>query len=335
MNRPRNTCGRRAATSLIAASLIAAAAVSLSLCPTADTPVATSAAMVLTAASAIRQAPFDSPGSDAGQTGVVMLFASASPGQMAAGTGIVLTPDGVGLTNAHVVQGARQIVAHDTGHGADCAVTVLGTDPAQDIAVIKIVGAKELAPARWGDSTSLRVGQRVTAVGNVGGSGSATTNEGVVTALHRRILSRDAAGGHPEWLDDMIETDAWVRPGDSGGPLFNASGRVIGVNSAADGRHGYAIGINHALAVARTLTDLDIDAPPRGDDDRAVRDSDTPHDRPEHRERPQLLNTRLELGSHQRPARHWARPSRRAESSNRRPDVGRPLLGLPGRGGHR
>jgi S1-C subfamily serine protease len=237
-----------------------------------------------------------------------MLFASASPQQMSAGTAIVLTGDGIGLTNSHVVHGARQIIAHDPGAGRDWVVSVIGADDVHDVAVIRLCGATRLPTSVVGDSDQVRVGQPVLAVGNVGGSGTATASQGVITGLDRRVVTRDATGGSIERLRDLIETDAWVRPGDSGGPLLTGSGQVIGIDTAADGRHGYAIRINDALTYAHALAQFGTERPqPKAR--AAADDQDTDQDvdqgtnrdvgqdgapRPEHHD---LLNARLQLGT--------------------------------------
>lgn len=233
--------------------------------------------------------------------GVVMLFASTGPRQISAGTGIVLTTDGVALTNAHVVRDARQIIAHDSD--GDYVASVLGADSSHDIAVVKLATPGRMRPALLGDSARIRVGQRVSAVGNVAGSGQATVDTGVITALDRDVVSRDANGSHPEQLRHMLETDAWVRPGDSGGPLLSA-GRVIGVNTSADGRHGYAIAINDALTYAHTLARFPeqrrqkLDQPRRaGRAEPETRASGKDQPVPRRPDRHSLLTARLQLGS--------------------------------------
>ena len=256
-------------------------------------------AAVIAATIPVALADKPAPGSARAAVGVVMLFASASPQQMSAGTAILLTGDGIGLTNAHVVHGARQIIAHDPGGGRDWVVSVIGADEVHDIAVIRLRGATRLPTSVVGDSDQMRVGQAVVAVGNVGGSGTATASQGVITGLGRRVVTRDATGGSIELLRDMIETDAWVRPGDSGGPLLTGSGQVIGIDTAADGRHGYAIRMNDALSYAHAVAEFSTDRPQP--DAQAAADDQDPDSggdrdadpRPEHHD---LLNARLQLG---------------------------------------
>ena len=181
----------------------------------------------------------------------------------AAGTGILLDTAGFVLTNNHVIQGATRIRATVTDTGRRYAADVVGYDKSGDIAVIRLRGAGGLRPAVFGDSSLAAPGDPVTAVGNAGGKGGkprAVT--GTILATDRQITATDQSDGSSERLTQMIETDAPIRPGDSGGPLLNTSGEVIGMNTAASagyrveqpgGSRGYAIPSNRALAVARQI----------------------------------------------------------------------------------
>ncbi len=179
-----------------------------------------------------------------------------------AGTGIVLTASGEVLTNNHVINGATDIRVTDVGNGRTYVGTVAGYDVQDDLAVVQLRGASGLKTAAIGDSTSLRVGQAVVAIGNAGGAGGTPTSAaGAITALNQAITAADEVTGVSERLSGLIEVDANVQPGDSGGPLADASGKVIGVDTAASagmtfqgasGR-GYAIPISTALSVVHQI----------------------------------------------------------------------------------
>jgi serine protease Do len=174
-----------------------------------------------------------------------------------AGTGIILDPGGAILTNFHVVQGADNITA--TAQGVPYAVDLVGYDRGHDIAVLQIRGTSGGLPAAViGDSSALAVGDPVVALGNARGSGNPLTNEaGTVTGFGRTITAKDELTGSAEQMTGLIEVAAPVRAGDSGGPLINNRGEVVGVTTAASvnfrmgpGGEGFAIPINDALAVA-------------------------------------------------------------------------------------
>ncbi len=179
----------------------------------------------------------------------------------AAGTGIVLTSDGYVLTNHHVVQGATKLTG-TVGNGKTYDATVVGYDTSSDLAVIKLNDASGLTPADLGDSSDVQVGDLVVGVGNAGGTGGDPTSlEGTVTALNQTITATDALGQDAETLTGLIGTDAPIQSGQSGGPLVDADGEVVGVDVAAstarDGSStgGYAIPIDHAEQVAQQIID--------------------------------------------------------------------------------
>jgi S1-C subfamily serine protease len=180
----------------------------------------------------------------------------------AAATGIVLTSTGEVLTNNHVIRGATAIKVRDVGNGKNYTATVVGYDVADDIAVLQLKGATGLKTAPIGNSSSVRVGAKVVGIGNAGGTGGTPSSaSGRVTALNQSITAIDEATGTSEKLTGLIETDAPIGPGYSGGPLANASGNVIGMDTAASSsfqfqsgaNEGFAIPINTAVSIVRWI----------------------------------------------------------------------------------
>jgi S1-C subfamily serine protease len=156
-------------------------------------------------------------------------------GASAAGTGIVLTSNGEVLTNNHVVRGATSIKVTDVGNGRTYTAKVVGYDATKDVAVIQLQNASGLTTANLGDSSSVQTGDAVTALGNAGGKGGTpSVASGGVTALNQSITASDeGSGANSEQLSGLIETNADIQPGDSGGALVNSYGQVIGMNTAA------------------------------------------------------------------------------------------------------
>jgi S1-C subfamily serine protease len=177
----------------------------------------------------------------------------------AAGTGMVVTADGEVLTNAHVIDGAASIVVTVVATGESYDATVLGSDETRDVALLQLEDASGLATVTLGDSSSVEVGDAIVALGNSTGTGDApSVSEGTVTGVDETINVGDRTGGETERLSGLIETDAALAPGDSGGPMFDADGEVIGISTAADGgrrfpgqgRESYAVAIDTAEAIA-------------------------------------------------------------------------------------
>ena len=202
------------------------------------------------------------------EVGVVNIE-SLLPRGVGAGTGMVLTDTGEILTNNHVVADATKIVVTVATTGESYSAILVGSNPSEDVAVLQVQGATGLSTIPLGDSDTVTVGDPVAAIGNAGGrGGEPSVATGEVVALGRRITASDADGSNSETLRDMIQVDADVVPGDSGGPLANSSGEVVGMNSAASANNGssvaglrgptrtsegYAIPINKALAIAEQL----------------------------------------------------------------------------------
>ncbi|MGH2726533.1 MAG: S1C family serine protease, partial [Actinomycetota bacterium] len=160
-----------------------------------------------------------------------------------AGSGVVITPDGFLLTSAHVVGSNDASGRASLIDGRELDFSVVGTDPLSDLAVLRTEG-RDLDPAELGDAEKLRVGQLVVAIGNpFGFAGSVTA--GVVSALGRSLPTR--AGSTVRFVENVIQTDAALNPGNSGGALANGAGDVVGVNTAVAGVGlGLAVPINAA-----------------------------------------------------------------------------------------
>ena len=150
-------------------------------------------------------------------------------GAQGAGTGIVLSADGLVLTNHHVVAGATAIRVTDVGNGKAYDATVLGYDSTHDVAVLRLKGASGLTVAPLGSSSTVKVGDAVVAVGNAGGvGGTPSAVAGTVRALDQQITVRDELDGSAQRLTGLIQVDAAIAPGDSGGAVVNADGKVVG-----------------------------------------------------------------------------------------------------------
>jgi S1-C subfamily serine protease len=160
-----------------------------------------------------------------------------------AGSGVAITPDGFMLTSAHVVQGGDGGVRASFSDGRELGAEIVGADPLSDLAVVR-VHATDLPPAGLGDADSLRVGQLVVAIGSPMGL-AGTVTAGVVSALGRSLPTVSGSAGR--LVENVIQTDAALNPGNSGGALADGLGRVVGINTAVAGIGlGLAIPINAA-----------------------------------------------------------------------------------------
>ncbi|MBV8446080.1 MAG: trypsin-like peptidase domain-containing protein [Candidatus Dormibacteraeota bacterium] len=192
---------------------------------------------------------------------VVDVNSDLGNGETAAGTGIILSTGGQVLTNNHVIEGALHITVAIAGGSSTYQATVVGDDPTDDVAVLQLSNASGLSPATIGDSSRVNVGDNVTVVGNaLGRGGPPTSSSGQVTALNQTITATDENGANPETLTGMIQFDAAIQPGDSGGPLLDSSNHVVGMDTAgsSQGRRqasnvGYAIPIDSAVAIAHQI----------------------------------------------------------------------------------
>lgn len=215
------------------------------------------AAAVLAAFAVTGNAAAATPKTPSPTKGVVIVNTDLALEQAsAAGTGIVLTKDGQILTNNHVIAGATTIKVVVPATHRTYTADVMGYDVTDDIALLKLEGASNLATATTGNSAKLKVGQATRAVGNANGAGKLVVTKGKVVGLNRTISVQQEDGSFAK-LANLVETTAKLVPGDSGGPLIDASGRVIGVDAAGSpsgsSSVGFAVAINKALAITKQI----------------------------------------------------------------------------------
>ncbi len=180
----------------------------------------------------------------------ITVYGNQSIAALGSGTGIVMTSDGYIITNAHVVQGGTNVNVVFSDN-TNVNGTIVGMDTTTDLAVVK-VEKDGLVPAEFGDSSALKVGERVVAIGNAGGL-SSTMTQGIVSGLDRDL-------GEGARSLKLIQVDAAINPGNSGGPLINRYGQVVGINSSkiADVDYegiGFSIPINQALPIIESIVD--------------------------------------------------------------------------------
>jgi S1-C subfamily serine protease len=187
--------------------------------------------------------------------------------EQAAGTGQIISSNGDVLTNNHVVEGATSISVKMADGSKTYNATVVGDDPTADVAVIHLENASGLPTVPLGNSSSVKVGNSVVAIGNAEDlPGKPSVVTGNVTALNQDITASDESGDNSENLQGLIQTNAPIEPGDSGGPLLNASGQVIGMDTAAESEQSpigttsdqaaseaFAIPINTAISIAHQI----------------------------------------------------------------------------------
>jgi S1-C subfamily serine protease len=179
-------------------------------------------------------------------------------GETAEGTGFVINAAaGLVLTNNHVIDDATSVTVTPVASGKSYQAKVLGYDRSDDVALLQLLGVTGLKAVTIGDSAHLTLGTPVLAIGNEAGEGGPpTVAPGVISSLDRTIDASDQSSGLSETLHDMLQTNADIRPGDSGGPLANAAGQVIGIDTAAGGGtvySGYAIPMNAARSIASRI----------------------------------------------------------------------------------
>jgi S1-C subfamily serine protease len=246
----------RMATALLAVALLAGSAGGL--LTRALYPPASNTTVVRTASSQLSNSSLDVAQVVAKvEPAVVSIQATIDQGPFsstAAGSGMILTGDGEVLTNAHVVNGASGITVTLSGQSQARTATLVGIDTSNDLALLKINGASNLPTVSLGKSSQVQVGDDVVAIGNaLALEGSPTVTEGIISALNRSL---GAGSGE---MPGLIQTDAPISSGNSGGPLVNAAGQVIGINTAvATSSQGTtASNIGFAIPIDRAMTIVD------------------------------------------------------------------------------
>ena len=182
------------------------------------------------------------------------VFGFGAQSEEGAGTGMIITSDGLILTNNHVIDGATSVSVF-TSNGKQYTGTVVATNPTSDYAFVRIK-ASGLKAVSLGDSSSVQIGQGVIAIGNALGQYNNTVTEGIISGKGRPVTASDSNGSSSESLVDLLQTDAAINEGNSGGPLVNLAGQVIGMNTAisADGQNvGFAIPINEVKSAIESV----------------------------------------------------------------------------------
>ena len=214
---------------------------------------------------------------------VVNINSEVDGGGLAAGTGIIISSDGLAITNNHVIAETTGLTVEISATGATRPAKLLGYSVVDDIALIQIQNVSNLKYADIGTSSSLAIGETVLALGNAGGvGGEPSIVSGTVTALAQEITASDSDGSNSQTLEGLVQLAADIRSGDSGGPIVDTDGRVVGVTVAASvangfgfggqasGGEGYAIPIEDAIAVVKKITSGEGGENIRIGDNRAV-----------------------------------------------------------------
>jgi S1-C subfamily serine protease len=279
--RPSGPSRRRGLmTHLAVAVLAAGAATGVTLGLDRPAAPASASAAALPGSSAV-PAPAASPAADGGtgnaeqqvvnkvEPGLVVINTTMQyTGEAGAGTGMVINPDGLVLTNNHVIEDSTKITATVAATGKTYPAAVIGYDKTTDIGLIQLQGATGLRTVPVGNSAAVKAGEQVVALGNAEGQGTVIPAGGQVTGTGKSITAADQGGtAATETLHGMIQVSAGIVPGDSGGPLSTAAGQVIGMDTAGDSvsltqqpaagqqqtAAGFAIPIDTALSVARQI----------------------------------------------------------------------------------
>ena len=175
-----------------------------------------------------------------------------------AGTGVIISKDGYVMTNKHVLGDNAQSVDILLSDGTSYEdVRIVGRDPLNDLAFLKINGVNNLPAAKIGDSNKVEVGQKMVAIGNALGEFQNSVTSGIISGIGRPLSASDGTETGIESLEGLLQTDAAINPGNSGGPLVNLNGEVIGINTAIAGDAegiGFAIPVNSAKGLIKTVT---------------------------------------------------------------------------------
>ena len=182
-------------------------------------------------------------------------FGTEQTGQ-AAGTGFILSESGYIMTNKHVVEDARTVNVTLNNGRTYKNVKIVGTDPLNDSAILKVDNPEDFKPVKIGDSKTVNVGQEVIVIGNALGEYSNSVTSGIISGTGRELVASDSSGNAYERLTDMLQTDAAINGGNSGGPLVNAAGEVIGIATAYASTSqtvGFAIPISNVKGIINNV----------------------------------------------------------------------------------